>query len=472
MSKQSAVLVACIIAVVHLVLAGLYANITPYRTSGILMGQRDPATGGFQRIPDIGAPDERQHANYVLKLVRGEGFPVLDPNDPNLIENYQAHQPPLFYLIEAGWVKAIGVDLESSGSGLVARIPNAIIGALTVLGTFFLGLWGFRRSDVGLIGATFVALLPMNAALSGAISNDPLLFCLCTWALANIAKGCVEGWCMGIAIRVGLLVGLAIITKTTAISLLPILLLCLAVGSNRPNWKQVLACTAVLAAVSAPWLARNQSLYGDPFAISAFNEAFKGSPKASDFIAEGGAFAYWVDWVGWWTIRSFFGVFGYMDIFLNERGIGITGPNVPNSLYRTLTALGFLTLVLWLFALGRTEWRQHKTVHLICGAFLLIVFVLFLRFNAQYFQGQARYLFPAIAVFGIGVSVAVLGVVGRRWQVGLGIVAAILGVLNFYIFARLPGEFRSRTVPGFTQMETDGEPIHVLSGNDAIGLRV
>ncbi len=64
---------------------------TPYRSGGVLLGQRDPATGQPQQVSDVGAPDERQHANYTLKLVRGEGFPVLDPNDPNLIENYQAH---------------------------------------------------------------------------------------------------------------------------------------------------------------------------------------------------------------------------------------------------------------------------------------------------------------------------------------------------------------------------------------------
>lgn len=480
MTKQTAAILATVLAVVHLVLACMYASVTPYRSSGFLLGQRDPKTGTYQQVPDIGAPDERQHANYVLRLTRGQGFPVLDPTDPNLIENYQAHQPPLFYLIEAGWVKAFGVDLESSSSGFSARFPNAIIGALTVLGTFFLGLWAFQRSDVGLVAASFVALLPMNAALSGAISNDPLLYCLCTWTLANLAKGCVEGWCMGIAIRVGLLVGLAILTKTTAIALLPILLISLFIGPNKPNLKHVVACAAVLVLVAAPWLARNQSLYGDPLAISAFNEAFKNSPSRELItgIAEiqnpgkNPDIAYWTDWVGWWTARSFFGVFGYMDVFLNERGTPATGPNSPNALYRMLLSLGAVVSILWLTALRNPEWRVHSRMHWLLGTFLLIVAILFVRFNLQYFQGQARYLFPAISVFGVGTAIAVLNVSRGKWQASLAAVVFVLGALNAYALTRLPTEFTRRASLLALLQTTDRDPLNVLTGNDAIGARV
>ena len=480
MTKQTAAIVAVVLAIVHLVLACLYANTTPYRTAGILLGQRDPNTGAYQRVPDIGAPDERQHANYALRLVSGDGFPILDPKDPELIENYQAHQPPLYYLIEAGWAKALGVDLQSPSAGFQARFPNALIGALTVLGAFFLGLWAFQRTDVGLIAAAFTAVLPMNAALSGAISNDPLLYCLCTWSLANIAKGCVEGWCMGIAIRVGLLVGLAILTKTTAVALLPVLLVSLFIGPQRPGIKHVLACALVLAVVAAPWLMRNQNLYGDPLAISAFNEAFKNSPSRELItgIAEiqnpgkDPNLAYWTDWVGWWTARSFFGVFGYMDIFLNERGTSATGPNAPNSLYRMLLAMGVLTFIVWLIALRTPDWSMHRRMHWLLGIFLAIVLLLFVRFNAQYFQGQARYLFPAIGVIGAGVAVAILALARGRWQAGLAAVVLILGALNVYALARLPSEFSRRTTFAMSVTKTDPDRSDVLVGNDAKDARV
>ncbi len=473
MSRKSAITVAASLALVHLVLACIYASMTPYRTGGILMGQRDPSTGQQQRVPDIGAPDERQHANYVLSLLDGKGFPVLDPNDPNLGDNYQAHQPPLFYILHAGWSKITGADLDNADDGLKVRLLNGLIGTVTVLGAFFLGLWGFRREDVGLVAAAFVALLPMNIALSGAISNDPLLYCLCTWALAFIAKGCRDGWSMKVAVAVGVATGLAMITKTTAVGLLPILLLALFIGPHKPQGKLIAVCAAALLLISVPWLARNQSLYGDPLAIGAFNEAFKNSPSRELIIqiaevqneGKNPNLAYWTDWVGWWTARSFFGVFGYMDIFLNEQGVPFTSPRNPNALYRLLLAVGVLIIVGWAFALRKPEWSEHKKTHLLLGAFFLVVVVLFLRFNAQYFQGQARYLFPAIGVIGIGVAISLLNATRNRLPIALGIVAVILGGLNLYALSRLPEEFKRRTLSVERTGQTDFAPANVLSGN-------
>lgn len=480
MTRKTALTVAIVLAALHLVLACMYASMTPYRTEGVLRGQRDPATGGPQRVPDVGAPDERQHANYTMKLLNGEGFPVLDPKDPNLGENYQAHQPPLFYILHAGWTKITGADLDSPDSGVKARSINALIGAATVMGAFFLGLWAFRREDVGLIAAAFVALLPMNTALSGAVSNDPLLYCLCTWTLAFLARGAVEGWTLKIAILVGLFTGLAMLTKTTAIGLLPILLLSLFLGPNKPNPKQIAVCAVALLVVAVPWLARNQSLYGDPLAISAFNEAFKNSPSRElitqiaeiQNVGKNPNLAYWTDWVGWWTSRSFFGVFGYMDIFLNESGTPSTGPKSPNALYRMLMALGVVVIALWALALRREEWSQHRKMHWLLGAFLIVVVVLFLRFNAQYFQGQARYLFPAIAVIGIGVGIATLQLARSNWKAALAVVVVILGGLNLYALNRLPEEFRVRTRAASLPVQTDTVVSNVLSSNAQGSLRV
>lgn len=472
MTRKTALTIAAACAVLHLVLACIYANITPYRSPGILLGQRDPSTGAPQRVPDVGAPDERQHVNYVIHLLDGKGFPVLDPQDPNLGENYQAHQPPLFYILHIGWSKITGADLNDPGQGLKVRFPNALIGAATVMGAFFLGLWAFRREDVGLVAASFVALLPMNVALSGAISNDPLLYCLCTWVLAFIAKGCQEGWSTKVVVAVGIGTGLAVITKTTAVGLLPILLLALFLGPNKPAPKQIAIATITLLLVCTPWLARNQSLYGDPLAISAFNKAFVNSPSRELMTqvaeAQGGGKsgnqAYWVDWVGWWTARSFFGVFGYMDIFLNEQGVPFTSPRNPNAFYRVLLAIGVLITAGWAIALRKVEWSEQKRMHILLSAFLLIVGVLFLRFNAQYFQGQARYLFPAIGVIGIGVAISLLNVAKNRLAVAMGLVVLLLGGLNIYVLSKLPGEFERRTL---MVSNTHGPKSNVQVSNDA-----
>lgn len=414
-----------LIAIAHLLLAFGYARETPYREAGILRFQgRAPAQ-------DIGAPDERQHVNYVHRLARGEGFPVFDPKDPNLYETYQSHQPPLYYLKAAGWAKMLGLDILSESGGRGLRLQNAIIGAGTVVGVFFLVYWGFRRVSASLIASAFAALLPMNVALSGAVGNDPLLIFFCTWTLGLCALGLRDGWTVGRAVALGVLVGLAALTKTTAVALMPVASLALLWPSPR-RWNLFALAGGIALLIPMGWWIRNQQLYGDPLAIGAFNEAFVGSPKASMFIGELGALDYWLHWVGWWTARSFFGVFGYMDIFL------------PDTLYRLLMAGMLVIVLLWFLSLTKGIPKEEARVHWLNGLFLLIVLALFLRFNMQYFQAQARYIMPALGVIAAGVGIGLASSLRGRWPMGLyGLMALLLG-LNLYILSWLPGQFEQR----------------------------
>ncbi len=93
------------LGLLHIGLSLWFASITPYRTAGTL---------GHMPIPDVGAPDERQHANYIQGLLSGEGFPVLDigrmQTDPDYRrERYENHQPPLYYIAAAAWCKVTGI---------------------------------------------------------------------------------------------------------------------------------------------------------------------------------------------------------------------------------------------------------------------------------------------------------------------------------------------------------------------------
>src|SRR5687768_14778968 len=103
-----------VVVTIHMVLAILYANGAPYRASGVVINQSRARTN------EIGAPDERQHANYVQHILDGKGIPVFkisvpDPDkpgqmmrNPELGETYQSHQPPLYYILAAGYSKLLG----------------------------------------------------------------------------------------------------------------------------------------------------------------------------------------------------------------------------------------------------------------------------------------------------------------------------------------------------------------------------
>jgi 4-amino-4-deoxy-L-arabinose transferase-like glycosyltransferase len=453
MKGKGPFILALIFAAVHAVLAIVYASETPYRTHGRLLSY------GGSPAADIGAPDERQHANYVQTLLDGKGFPVFKPGAPDVGEHYEDHQPPLYYLASAGFAKLVGVsNVDESGASRI-RWLNALAGAGTVLGVFFLGLWGLGKADVALGAAAITAALPMNCALSGAISNDPLLYLLCTWTLAFCARALRQGWTVRAAVATGALVGLALLTKTTAVALLPILLLAILLPQKkRPTIVMTGAALGAIVVLAGPWFIRNQSLYGDPLALKAFNSAFTGSRQKADAIAQvqfenpdGGnaELIYWRDWVGWWTARSFFGVFGYMDIWMNESGApyGATARHAaaPNVVYRVLLAFSLLCFLAWFATFFKTDWKDSRSAQIINAAFLAVVLLLFIRFNLQYFQGQGRYLYPAIGPIALAFSGGCFVLLKDRGKILVAVLAGFFLLLNVYAIAKLPGEFERRT---------------------------
>jgi 4-amino-4-deoxy-L-arabinose transferase-like glycosyltransferase len=425
-----------VLVLLHVALAFWFGSNTPYRTPGKLLIQRGAA------IPDVGAPDERQHANYVAHLVEGKGFPVFEPKSPDFGESYESHQPPLYYGLAAGYSKLIGLDADMirSPGGRAVRWLNLVFSAAGIVGAFFLGSWGYGRKDIGLIAAAFAALLPMNLALSGSVSNDPLLIALFAWTIAVAARGVREGWTTKLALTCGILAGLALLTKSTGIALL--LVLGVAAMLRRPTAKQAIAVIAPAILLPLPWLLRNQSLYGDPLALRMFQQAFVGSAQSSIFIdnPQVGLLGYLVNWLGWWTARSFFGAFGYMDIWLNETGNPYSG---PNALYRILLALLLVAFVGWLLRVRESDGAERR-VHLLGTLTFVIVTALFLRFGLQYFQAQARYLFPALAPIACGVAWGAVQLSKGNWKVAFAAVALPLLAVAILAGSILPAEFAKR----------------------------
>ncbi|MCH8979012.1 MAG: glycosyltransferase family 39 protein [Armatimonadetes bacterium] len=467
---------------------------TPYRQPGVLIHQNRAAA------PDIGAPDERQHANYVRHLLDGKGFPVLVPGSPDLGETYQSHQPPLYYVLAAGWAKITSADPADAESGRRLRWLNTLIGMGTLLGIFFAARWGLESDAVGLAAVAFAGLMPMFIALHAAVSNDPLLFLACSWTVALAARGIRRGWDLKLALACGAVAGLGLLTKTTALALLPTLVAALATtkfwGEGRPCVRIWAVCLGLPIIIGLPWLARNQSLYGDPFAVSAFNEAFVGSPRphhvaidaavlendprynsaAVEAIGElglglderptpgqqkqvldkiyeevGFTFAvhnnYWVNWVGWWTARSYFGVFGYMDVFLFERQRSVRGEDplaASNLAYRAMIAVAFLLFLGWLLSVRKLDDGPAKALHVTSAVLLAVVLVLFVRFNLQYFQGQGRYLYPAVAPIALGLGAGACHWMRGRRDLAWLAVAALLLLLDWAAYQAIAQGFPLR----------------------------
>jgi 4-amino-4-deoxy-L-arabinose transferase-like glycosyltransferase len=435
-SKVAQILLGILIAL-HIGLAFWFGSSTPYRTPGRLFINRKVT------IPDIGAPDERQHVNYVAHLVEGKGFPVFDPKAADFGENYESHQPPVYYGLSAIYAKATGLSADAirSPEGKSVRWINLLFGAIGVAGAYALGFLGYGRREVGLIVAAVFALLPMNISLSGTASNDPLLIALFAWTIALMAKGIREGWTIKLALGCGVLTGLAVLTKSTGLALLPIL--AAAALFRRPTLAQAAAVFLPAILLPLPWLLRNQSLYGDPLALKLFQDAFVGSAKSSTFI-DGMGFGlggYLIHWLGWWTARSFVGVFGYADIWLNETGSPYDSP--PNAVYRLILSLFVVAFVGWVMHVKSAE-KEERRLHYLGIIATTVVSLLFLRFTLQYFQAQARYLFPALGPIAAGIAFGALRFSKGNWKVALAAVVVPLLAVALLAGTVLPAEFAKR----------------------------
>ena len=465
MTRGTTLVILAVLIAAHIALAATFASITPFRTPGFLFGSRDPATGGPQHVADIGAPDERQHVNYVLGLVHGGGLPVFNPKDPNLNETLESHQPPLFYVLAAGWGSILGAYMPpeppategkemAQDDGVKLRSLNVVIGALTVGGVFMLAFWAYRKPEVALAATAFAALLPMHAALNGAVSNDPLLICLCTWVLALVAKSIWDGWTIGTALAVGILTGLAILTKTSGVALLPVLLVAVMMKQDRrPTGRQLVAAVVPTLVMVLPWWVRNQKLYGDPLAMGAFSQAFVGTAQASTFIQAFGTAGYWISMVGLWTVCAFIGAFGYMDIWLTNTGMR----GGAQSIYLVAWLVILAAIAGWVMAVRRDN-TDGKRMHLLNGLFFLVVLLLFLKFNMQYFQAQARYLLPAIGPIACGIGLGLVTLARDRWKVAISVVVIVFGFISAFALTKLPGEFAKRqgTVTATLGSDTSG----------------
>jgi hypothetical protein len=449
------------VSALFLALAIGYNLRTPYRTGGLYVPSGIDMSADLSRysqaegplITDIGAPDERAHVNYVRMLAGGK-FPVFRVGDG---EGYENHQPPLYYLLCVPIEK-----LSGESDGFVLRLLTSFMGLAAVWGVYFVGLRLARPYAVTI--AAVAALFPSFLTLSSSVSNDPLLIVWCTFGLLLCIDGGVAGWSWRRALAIGVLCGLALLTKTSALVLVAFCALAPLLAARRsphpnpppqagegvlegsaPSEPQPLAgegvsraaqagvgekggsiAGAIMASaiilmvaliISAPWFARNASLYGDPLGMRIFQEGFTGSPRAEMFIGAYGGPAYLFQWVGWWTFRSLFGVFSYAQLLFPAWVYIVCG-------LVCLTALA-------------TNVRRNPIAEVRASALSWLLFALvflgFLRFNMTYFQAQARYLLPAIAPISAGLTLGLVKLAPKK-AAGLagGLLVTFLILLNLY----------------------------------------
>jgi hypothetical protein len=386
-------------------------------------------------VPLGEGPDEPGHLAYVLFLVREGHLPVQRASQAASDVPGEGHQPPLAYLLAVpalAWLppadRQVGLTSDPAfvwaggdqpgafmrgsreywpwqGSTLawhLARAISALCGATTVLCTYLAArtLWPDRRSTP-LLAAAIVAFNPQFLFSCALVSNDPLLAALSAailWRSMDLAgRATPPTWpAFGLA---GLLFGLALLTKQSALLLGPLLLWAAwraAGGGLRRAAGYCLAWGLTATLVAGWWYLRNLQLYGDLFGLALFSAEFAGQSFA------------WGDptaWLGGLSqlCDSFWARFGWMSVWPPAW-----------SLWAYWVLLG-VALVGWALS------RPKRPVGLWFGPLLLLVMAVawLLSFvaTAGLVAWQGRMLFPAIGAIGIMLAGGIEKVKGKRQKV-------------------------------------------------------
>jgi 4-amino-4-deoxy-L-arabinose transferase-like glycosyltransferase len=432
-------LVLALILGLFVAFAAGHVFLTPYRTAGVQEGVR---------VPEIGAPDERAHANYVTHLMEGKGLPVVDPRSPDRGERYEMHQPPAYYLVAAGWARLWGHDtLETPAAGRTVRMLGLLFGAALVLFVY----WGVAASMGSTLVAAFavasMCLLPMFCATTSWVNNDAMAFALCALALALTLVARVNGWSFKYSLGVGLALGLAILTKTSALGIVPpILFAMMGSGGHRPTMGRALTAMGLAALMTLPWWIRNTSLYGDPLGLAMFREQFGGNPYFERMGTDSAALKLWLYDFSRMSAMSFIGIFGTMHILL------------PKALYALFATAYSAMGTGWLWSWRRVQEAPERFAHRFAAVGILSALVLYVRFNLEQHQPQARYLYPCLLAFGLAFALGARGLFGRRLPGALAALVIALAVLNVYALSRLPDEFKKRTEAGISPAPVSSLP--------------
>lgn len=438
--------------------------------------------------PIFEASDEMWHYPVVKHIADGRGLPVQDEHLPTLWHQ-EGSQPPLYYLLAAVltfWIDTddlpevrqpnphaivgqplvvgnknmmIHTDRENwpwQGSVLAVhliRLLSVAMGATTVWLTWRIAgqLWP-HDSHIPLLAAALTAFNPMFLFISASVNNDNLAAPLAAGCLLVTLRAARDGLSRRSGWGLGVLLGLAALSKLSALAVAPVIAAALLWQARRQrNWYVLvnsgLSIAIPAVAIAGWWYGRNWLLYGDPTGLSRM-------------LAIIGRRDEPLTWQGWWAEfegfrLSYWALFGGVNILMDRW------------IYWLLDAMvGWGLLGTALASLGRLMPRLRSRLPRLPGlptallsAWVALVFISLLRWTAQTYASQGRLMFVAIAGISALVAAGLGALVAAGWRPwltgalasGLLALAAICPVLYIAPAYARPAPLTAADLPGDLQ---------------------
>jgi 4-amino-4-deoxy-L-arabinose transferase-like glycosyltransferase len=216
---------------------------------------------------DVGF-DSFAHYHYISYIAEKGRLPLAT-------EGWQMFQSPLYYLISALQQIILAPFFSTEKIQMLLRAIPLVCGAVQVELTYRAVRYAFpAKNYLQVMGTLIGGLLPMNLYLSQVVGNEPLAGVLSSAAIVmtlGLMNSDTSPLSMRRVVLLGIVVGLALLTKVTAILLIPVVMLALLhvmVRKEEPLKRiagSILALLCVIAFISGWYYLRNWIELGRPF---------------------------------------------------------------------------------------------------------------------------------------------------------------------------------------------------------------
>jgi len=221
------------------------------------------------KIPTHVGMDVKQHVEYIRYVSETWRVPLAN-------EGWQMFQSPLYYFVSAPFFLLFSTFFEAERLSQALRIVPLLCGAAQVELSYRAAQYMYPgRKDLQVLGAILGGLLPLNLYLAQVVGNEPMCSLWSGAVLVLLLKVLCDApepvrW--PATLSIGCCLGLALLSKATALLLCPFVAITLAypgaMGSERRLRRALLPVTTALgvAFVLAGWYyLRNWILLGRPF---------------------------------------------------------------------------------------------------------------------------------------------------------------------------------------------------------------
>lgn len=403
-------------------------------------------------VPPFENLDEIEHFGAIRHVAETGQLPVHGTPAAEVYHYRQeASQPPLYYLLSAGLVRLLGLEADQATATVrpnpwvacgfggaspydnrtvfyhnpnqeafpwqgtyrmlhVLRIGSTLLQALTVGLTYLLARRAFpHRRWIAPVAMGVVAFNPQFLLVASGVNNDNLVTPLATLGLLLLLDALQDGLSLGRALSLGVVIGLAGLSKLSGWFLLVLAALVVAVHLFRAERSKIetaltgAAIPTVALFIAGWWFWRNWQLYGDPTALRPMLELVG--------MREGPAF----------SLQTF-------DLMFRSFWGQLPCAFYPAAFYIPYGALCLLGLVGLVISVRQLPTDARWSAALM-GSWFVIIVIGWMRWESTTPATGGRLLFPALPALASLIGLGVSGPAGRRTRAPSILVIAALALL-------------------------------------------